>query len=73
MQVTSSKNNSLQLDADQSQSSFSFAVSPSQKPLFLQSVYLSMLTRHLVSTWESKVVHINSPEDNSGPGNPTED
>jgi len=40
-----------------SQTSFSFAVSPSQKPLFIQSVYLALTVRHLITSWESKVIN----------------
>ena len=38
----SKSHTSNQVEADASQSSFSFAVSPSQKPLFIQSVFLAV-------------------------------
>ena len=54
--IGSCQTKSLNLEADGSQSSFSFAVSPSQKPVFIQSVYLALLVRHLLSKWDNKVV-----------------
>ena len=53
MQIHSSnKSVLLEGEPEASVTSFSFAVSPSQKPLFIQAVYTSMLVRHLVSAWE---------------------
>ena len=45
------------MEADGSQSSFSFAVTPSQKPLFIQSVYLASLIRKLLNSWQTSVVN----------------
>lgn len=50
--------NSLQLDNDVSQTSVSFAVSPSQKPILIQAVFSALLVKTLISSWESRIVNI---------------
>jgi len=66
--VPRSSNNDMQFaEVDVSQTSFSFAVSPSQKPLLIQAVYTAMLVRHLVSSWEHKILHVNAQERAAAP------
>ena len=50
--------NSIKLDNDTSQASISFAVSPSQKPLLIQAVFNALLAKHLISSWESRIVNL---------------
>ena len=49
--------NSILLE-DNSQSSVSFAVSPSQKPLLIQAVFNALTIKHLVGSLETQIINL---------------